>query len=386
MPLKVLHVTPSFYPALVYGGPTESTYQLCKALVRNGCEVRVLTTDANGPDSVLDVDTSQDVEIDPGLLVRYCHRIFDVSVSPALLQLLASRIRWADVVHLMAVYSFPTIPTLLLCKLLGKPVVWSPRGMLQRWEGTRKRGMKSLWHRACGLVAPKRLVLHVTSEQEGRESAPTFPRAEISVIPNGVETPSADRRQETGDGKERVAKRLLRMAFLGRLDPKKGIENLLQARTLLNGAANVSLTIAGAGEADYERQLKDAISHMPSATQPTMLGAVAGDDKENFFANADVLVVPSHTENFGMVVAESLAHGVPVIASKGTPWQRVEEVGCGLWVDNDPESLASAIKRVSTMPLRDMGQRGRDWMEREFSWDSMAKRTVEVYERMANGL
>lgn len=387
--MKVLHVTPSFFPALVYGGPTQSVYQLCCALVRNGCEVRVLTTDANGSDAVLDVDTTRDIEIVNGLWVRYCHRILDVSISPTLLGLLAGRILWADVVHLMAVYSFPTIPTLLLCNLFGKPVVWSPRGMLQRWEGTRKPTLKALWRMACRIVAPNRLVLHVTSEQEGQESARYFPRAEIAVIPNGVEVPAADRRRTTDDGSSGLRSPVLgpqsalRVAFLGRLDPKKGIENLLQARSLINGGLKLSMTIAGTGNADYERELQQAICHMPSAMKPTMIGSVSGAAKEKFFENSDVVVVPSYTENFGLVVAEALAHGVPVIASKGTPWQRVEENGCGLWVDNSPESLASAIKLISGMPLREMGLRGREWMQREYSWDLMAKRTIEVYERIA---
>ena len=375
--MKVLHVTPSFYPAVVYGGPTYSVYQLCCALVRNRCEVRVLTTDANGPDAVLDVDTQRDVEITKDLFVRYCHRILDVSISPTLLRLLADRIRRADIVHLMAVYSFPTIPTLMLCKLLGKPVVWSPRGMLQRWERTRKPQLKGLWEMVCRTVAPKRLVLHVTSEQEAQESAGRFPGAELAVIPNGVEVP------------ERVIHHNrdhdLRLLYLGRFDPKKGIENLLRARCMLNGdvGSRLSLTMAGAGDAEYEKNLQTTIAQMAPAVRPKMIGSVSGGEKAKLFENADVVVVPSYTENFGLVVAEALAHGVPVIASKGTPWQRVEKIGCGLWVDNSPESLAAAITQISRMPLRDMGQRGRDWMKREFSWDLMAKRTLELYTSIA---
>src|SRR5205085_11829037 len=157
--------------ALVYGGPTYSVYSLCRRLVSQGCRVRVLTTDANGPCSVLPVKTNQDVEIFPGLFVRYCHRIADVSVSPALLRLLATEVSWADVVHLTAVYSFPTIPTFLACKIWGKPLVWSPRGMMQRWEGTRRSSLKTIWEMVCRIAAPDRLVLHATSEEEAHESA-----------------------------------------------------------------------------------------------------------------------------------------------------------------------------------------------------------------------
>src|SRR5439155_23062515 len=90
--LKILHVTPSFYPAVVYGGPTYSVYGLCRSLIHQGCLLRVLTTDANGPRAVLEVDTRTEIEISPGLFVRYCHRVMDVSVSPTLLRLLHANI------------------------------------------------------------------------------------------------------------------------------------------------------------------------------------------------------------------------------------------------------------------------------------------------------
>jgi len=83
-----------------------------------------------------------------------------------------------------------------------------------------------------------------------------------------------------------------------------------------------------------------------------------------------------------MVVAEALAYGVPVIVSKGTPWKRLEEIGCGLWVDNDPESLAKSIEQMSRMPLREMGQRGREWMAKEFSWPLIAEKMTDLYKSL----
>ena len=111
-----------------------------------------------------------------------------------------------------------------------------------------------------------------------------------------------------------------------------------------------------------------------------MVGEVIGTAKYQLFANTDITVVPSYTESFGIVVAESLAHGVPVVAGTGTPWKRVEEIGCGLWVANEPESLAEAIKRMSRMPLREMGLRGRAWMQREFAWPSVAQMVAQLYQ------
>src|SRR5262249_44577551 len=129
--------------------------------------------------------------------------------------------------------------------------------------------------------------------------------------------------------------------------------------------------------------LRNRIDAFGLSESVQMVGHVAGDAKTEFFENADVLVAPSYTENFGLVVAEALAHAVPVIASRGMPWGRVEDIGCGLWVENDPRNLAEAICQISSMPLTDLGGRGRQWMQREFAWDSLAEKMAHVYRELA---
>lgn len=371
--MKILHVTPSFYPAFVYGGTTQSAFALCRGLAAAGCGVRVLTTNANGPDAVLDTPSNKDVQFQPGLTIRYCRRIADVSVSPQLLRLLPGAIRDADVVHVTAVYSFPTIPTLALCRLFRKPVVWSLRGMLQRWKGTRRPAPKAIWESICRLAAPQSIVVHCTSEEEAIQSSSRIPNRRIEVIPNGLEIP--------GQAEKILREGGMRFLYLGRLDPIKGIENLLGAFRILNGL-QATLAIAGHGEAAYVADIKQRFMGGNFPGRVEILGAVGNEEKEHLFASVDCTIVPSHSESFGMVVAESLAHGVPVIASKGTPWKRVEEVGCGLWVDNDPQSLAEAMKRIATMPLREMGQRGREWMAREFSIEATTRQMINVYEEL----
>jgi glycosyltransferase involved in cell wall biosynthesis len=115
----------------------------------------------------------------------------------------------------------------------------------------------------------------------------------------------------------------------------------------------------------------------------TFLGEVVGEAKQKLFLAADALVLPSFSENYGLVVAEALAHGVPVVAGSGTPWAELEKRGCGLWVDNSPESLAAAISRIDTMPLQEMGARGRAWMKAEFGWDRIAEKMFDLYKTLA---
>jgi glycosyltransferase involved in cell wall biosynthesis len=179
----------------------------------------------------------------------------------------------------------------------------------------------------------------------------------------------------------------LRLLFLGRLDPKKGIENLLDACAIVRQGKEVAfqLTVAGDGDKEYVRSLHRRIGDLGLADVVQLIGWVDGGAKASLLERSDLLVLPSHTENFGMVVAEALAHGVPVIASRGTPWGQLEEVGCGLWVENEPKALAEAVTRAAGMPLEEMGDRGRRWVSRELVWPTVAERMVDVYHRLVDG-
>jgi glycosyltransferase involved in cell wall biosynthesis len=373
--LKVLHVTPSFYPAAQYGGPIYSGYSLCNHLAKiPALDLRVLTTDSDGPDRI-DVARAHTIR-EGSYQVHYSHRWLGSDFAPGMFARLAPMIRWADVVHLTAVYSPPTIPTLLLCKLFRKPVVWSVRGALQRWHGTSRAFPKQLWERGCDFLCDRdRVVLHVTSEDEGRASGERIRNATPVVIPNGVDVPPANGERQWRPGQQ------LRLLYLGRLHPIKGIENLLRA--LVQVDATASLSICGNGNKQYESSLKSLVGEISLTDRVRFCGPVAGEEKEKQIREADVCVVPSFSENFGMVVAEALATGVPVIASKGAPWSEIEKHGCGFWVENDPQSLVEAINRISSGPLAVMGKKGRDWMEREFTWTSVARRMNEVYRGLA---
>ena len=290
-------------------------------------------------------------------------------------------IKWADVIHLTAVYSPPTIPTLLICKELKKPVIWSPRGALQRWDGTTRKAPKKIWETICNLLCDSpRVLLHVTSEEERLDSLKRIKEIEAVVIPNGVDinTINTSRRWKPEDK--------LRLIYFGRLHPIKGIENLLHALARLDN--DVSLAIYGDEDRAYQKSLAYRKS-LESLTNELSIkgrvqfhGWVNGEGKSSYFQEADVCIVPSFRENFCMVVVESLAQGVPVIVSKGAPWKQIEDVGCGLWVDNNPENLAHAIKRISHMPLPEMGLKGREWMVKEFSWTSIAAKMLGVYQEL----
>jgi glycosyltransferase involved in cell wall biosynthesis len=373
LPLKIATIAPSFYPAHGYGGPIRSTLQLAQGLVRAGCEVRVLTTNTASKRHVLDLDTGREQLVSPGLHVRYTRRVLPESVAPQLLTALPEYVRWADVVHLVGNYNFPTFPTLLAARLADKPLFWSPRGGLQRWAEARKPQLKAAFERVCRELLPRRCTLHVTSEDEGSASSARLGGVPYVVIPNGVPIPEAPRHEPSDSA--------LRIGFLGRLDAKKGIPNLLGACALLPGLGlpRFELAIAGSGDPSYEAALHAQQHALGLLREVRFLGELPDAGKADFFARIDVLVMPSYTENFGIVAAEALAHAVPVIASRGTPWAELETHDCGLWVDNAPESLAHAIKALSQRDRRAMGQRGRSFVQRTLGWDNLCQRMLTSY-------
>ena len=376
--LRVLHVTPAYYPATYWGGPITSLYELCNALaVRDDVQIRVLTTDSAGPKLSQRIAWNRRPSwYEPGYEVFFHRRIAGADFAPGMFAQLVALVRWADVVHLTGVYSPPTIPTLTLAALLRKPVVWSPRGALQRWNGSTRTVAKGLWDSVCNAFVNRltACVLHVTSQRERDAAAKRIPRADVTVIPNGVSVEPRDAaRAWRPEG-------MLRLLYLGRLHRIKGLENLFRA--LVSLPKEVELTVCGTGDRRYVTELRALVAALGLEGRVNFKGEVTGPGKAQAFREADICVLPSYSENFGMVVAESLAHGVPVITSRATPWAGVEEHRCGCWVENDPESLADAILRISKEDLPAMGERGRRWMEKEFSWSSTAERMVALYRKL----
>lgn len=382
--MKVLHVIPAYYPSTYWGGPIFTTYHLNNALAHlPDVELKVVTTDSAGPhiSDRLDV-TAVDRGHFPNQEVIFTRRIFGSSISLGLLRRLPALVRWADVVHLTATYSFPTIPTILVCRYLRTPLVWSLRGAIlddESWRTLRKKRLKWLFLKLCNsLIRRSQVCLHTTTEGEKAASLPKLPHAGAVVVKNGVEVPSSlPERQWRPDGR-------LRLLYLGRLAPKKGIENLLEAMALFAEDPGIDLTLYGAGDEEYTASLK---AHARKLGLPEsrvhFSGHVDGSAKSQAFLQADVFVLPSFSENFGVVVAEALASELPVIVSSRLPqWRDIETYDCGLWVGNDPESLARSIRKIQTMDLPAMGRRGWQWMKGEFEWDPIGRDMYGVYERI----
>jgi glycosyltransferase involved in cell wall biosynthesis len=175
--------------------------------------------------------------------------------------------------------------------------------------------------------------------------------------------------------------------YIGRLHPKKGLENLITGLSMTDAflrSENV-LKIAGKGKPDYENKLRALVTELGMENKIEFVGQVEGVQKEHLLADALWTIMPSHTENFGLVVVESLAQNTPVIASKNSPWEALNSERLGFWTENSPEALADILTRVLTMSREEYEgyrERGRPFVEQNFDIGRNIGRWVEAYRTM----
>ncbi|WP_281843261.1 glycosyltransferase [Sinisalibacter aestuarii] len=375
--VKVLHVTPAFYPAVAYGGPIVSTKMIVDGIAAlPDFQVRVLSTDISDPSSGEHLRLPENPATFPsGYSVQYCRNVAHPSVSPGMIFRLPKAIRWADIVHLTGPYDFYVLPTLLLCRAFSTPVVWSPRGGFQataQWKNSPKTRLKHAFERLAGLVLSRRhTTLHTTSEFEAVVSQRNLGTIDTSVIPNAVEIPDiAGPRLWKPDGRFRIA-------FLSRIHPKKGLNLLVDAVQLL--PERFTLDIYGSGSDTYVAELKDKVESLDLTSRVKFHGLVSGIEKARAFTNCDIFCLPTYSENFGIVVAEALSYGTPVVTTTNAPWSEIETNNCGRWIEAGTPELVEALSALENADLEEMGQRGRAWIQSEFSAGRLTRQFANLY-------
>ncbi|GAB4538318.1 MAG: hypothetical protein Kow0063_26020 [Anaerolineae bacterium] len=382
--MRILHVIPSIGP--LRGGPSQAVVDMCRGLARAGMDVTLVTTDDNGPGH-LSVPLGQPVEQD-GYTVFYFRRTTrGYTFSWPLTTWLVRHIGDYDFVHAHAVFSYAPLLAAFLAHRKGIPYTITPHGLLliQGFK-SRKVWAKRFSYAFIEKTALNRATfIHVTSTQEAHRLRALKVYSPIGIIYFGIDTPGC------GNG-NRIDVRCLAptcdasavLLFLGRFHPIKGLDLLLPAfAQALKQAPGIVLALAGDGDADYKAWMEAEIARLGIGERVIWLGFLTGQEKWAALASSDVVVVPSYSESFGMVVVEAMACGKPVILSDQVAiHEEVASAGAGLVVPCAVERLAEAILELACdAELRkSMGQKGRALVNESFSPDWMSRRMLELYE------
>jgi len=386
--MNVLHVTPAFYPALVYGGPMRALYDLCRALADAGESVRVLTTDANGAERV-PAPAGREVELPTrdgaSLRVLYARRRWRHTVSPELVRALAARMRWAEVAHLTAVYSFPTLPTLLAARLTRTPLIVSPRGSFGPWGRRRRRVAKAPFNALLRRLARRGVTFHATAGPEAEDIRAVLGDVRVAIVPNGVDA-GEFRTLPTDAGRWLRNVASLKaddgplVGCLGRVHAKKGLEHLVRATpALVQQWPRIHALLAGPDDGTERARLEALAAGLGIGERLHFLDGMYGADRIAFLAGLDVFVLPSLDENFGNAIAEALAAGTPVVASRHCPWPELETERCGRWIEADPAAVTAAVDGLLRGEPAAMGARGRAFIMRERQMSAAAEKMRHAY-------
>lgn len=262
---------------------------------------------------------------------------------------------------------------------LACPRVVSPHGMLEPWsldQGAWKK--KAAWWLYQKRDLQSAEVVIATAEQEAQNIRALGVDGPIAVVPNGVDRPESLPSVEESTPDDREQRRLL---FLSRIHQKKGLLNLVEAWHRLR-PDGWEVVIAGPDENGHEAEVRERISEHGLEKDFVFTGPVKGAEKWKLYQGADLFVLPTHSENFGIVVAEALSCGVPAITTRGAPWSDLVDHNCGWWIEVGVDPLVEALAQATRMSAADrsaMGGRGRELVDRKYTWSQVALALESVY-------
>jgi glycosyltransferase involved in cell wall biosynthesis len=357
------------------------------AVTDAGAQVTTATTDDNGPGRRLAMDARPSRS--NGANRFYARKWLDFyTIAPGIVPWLWQNVRRFDVVHIHALFSFSSIAAAIVARARGVPYIVRPLGTLMTYGISQRRPWLKRLSLAFieGPILRASAAVHFTSKTECDEAGELGIPLRGVVIPLGVKQQSEDRETSTCDF-PMVSDRY-RLLFLSRLDPKKNVEGLLRAVADLGRRNRINLMIAGDGPAEYVVSLKHLARSLGISQQVFWLGHVEGPSKAAAFAAADVFVLPSFSENFGIAAVEALLSGLPCVLGQGVAIAKdVEAAGAGLVTAPDPAAIAQALEQLlSNHALRsELGARAKAFAERKYSTRAMAEQLVALYEGIRDG-
>jgi len=369
------------YLADRYGGPVTVVKNLGPTLTQKGHSISYWTTidgDEDGELPLLDAIHAYDVRWPRGW-----------RRSPGLAKDLASAVSSVDVMQISELWLYSTYAASKIARLRGLPYILRPAGCLEPWRlqrGRLRRFKKATYlyligNKAIGAAA----CLQAVSKQEAEHFDQLGHGIPITIIPNAIDVTTLD----GGDSAEAEIhwpdlKNRPVVVFMSRLSAEKGLDLLIPVWAQLVSCAtygDAMLVVAGPDYRGYQKVVEQLIERHGVRQNVLMLGMVQGRKKASLLRRADIFVLPSYSENFGIVVAEALACGTPVITTTGTPWERLQQIDAGRWIPPVKSELLEVLREMLSMSAarrREMGRRGMSFVRSEYTWEKAACKFLHV--------
>jgi glycosyltransferase involved in cell wall biosynthesis len=361
--IKGLHIVPHIKEEA--SGPTYSVVRLCEELTKMGEHITLITLGSRNKNIKFHAAYKRIALFSKlGVSMLMKKDIYNLAYSKDI-----------DYIHSHGLWEMPSIYAGYASTKYSIPLIVSPRGALS--EMAMKSGSKWLKKFFWFLFQKKMLnsadYFHATSYEEYKDIRRMGFEQPVAIIPNGI-------------GKKKYIKKqhneFKNLLYLGRIHPIKGLENLLHAWSKVQSRfPDWNLNIAGPGSEKYMKKIKQ-ISRNLNLNRVTFYPALYGDLKWQAYREANLYILPSYSENFGMTVVESLSVGTPVITTTGTPWRKLKSMHAGFWINNDAESIKKCLVQSMNTPsdiLEEMGVNGYNWVRIEFSWEIISNQMQNTY-------
>ena len=383
--MKILQIVPSI--SLVYGGPSQMVLGLSAALAQLGQDVTIITTDSNGDTGQAPLDVPLGVPVSQnGYQIYYfpCSPFRRYKFSLDLFTWLANRAKDYDIAHIHALFSPVSSISALIARYHQLPYILRPLGTLDPADLQKKRQLKQIY--ANFLEKPNlaaAAAIHFTSQQECQTAERFNIKTKDIVIPLGVDFFNPQALPVKGFDLPENKPIIL---YMSRLDPKKGLDLLLPSlERLLENGLDFHFVLAGGNPQDreYENRIKNQIERSILGKNTTITGFVTGEVKNSLLARADLFVLPSYYENFGIAVAEAMAAGIPVVISDRVDLHPAVTAAAAGWVtacqlEDLTNTLATAITNPEIRQQR--GKNARDLVLNQYSWSAIAEQLLTVYQ------
>jgi glycosyltransferase involved in cell wall biosynthesis len=388
---KVLHVIPSVSPAR--GGPSQAVIEMVTSLRKQGIDAEIATTNDDGPE-LLTIPTHEWIDYH-GIPTRFFSRfspgvngIREFAFSQPLTDWLMANIPAYDLVHVHAIFSYPSTIAMVIARRQGIPYIVRPLGQLCEWSLQQSALKKQLYLK---LIERANLNnsrgLHVTSEQEKEESSRLHLSCPSFVVPHGLDfTPTLDNARQRLRAQFDIPENEKIILFLSRIHPKKGLDYLIAA---LGNLVRYSFTfiLAGKGEATYEAEVRSLLREAGIATRTILPGFVQGETKDLLLQGADLYALTSYSENFGVAVLEALAAGLPTMVTSGVALSKeMQRYQLGYVSQLSKSAITSTLESYFADPKSavQMGKRARQFTLENYTWEKNAEDLLTIYNSVLN--